>query len=152
MFKIEYRAVIKFFTKEGLSPAQIKHRLDGVYGASSPSYSTVKEWAKLFKLGRETLEDDPRSGRPAEAVTPEMIDLVDVELLKDRRLKTKEIAARLTLSKTTVIRIIKEHLHMNKVSARWVPRLLSGVQKDVRVKCCREFLEEYSLDPEMYLK
>jgi len=43
MSKVEYRAVIKFLTKEGLAPAAIKQRLDGVYGEASPSYSTVKE-------------------------------------------------------------------------------------------------------------
>jgi hypothetical protein len=32
MFKIECRAVIKFLTKEGKSPAEIKKRLDAVYG------------------------------------------------------------------------------------------------------------------------
>jgi transposase len=117
MFKIEYRAVIKFLTKEGHSPTVIKQRLDGVYGESAPSYSTVKEWATLFKLEQETLEDDPRSGRPEEAITPDTIALVEAQVLSDRRLKTKEIAARLDLSKTTIIRILHEHLHMNKVSA-----------------------------------
>lgn len=151
MFKLEYRAVIKFFCKEGLTPAQIKERLDCVYGQSSPSYSTVKEWAKLFKLGRESLEDDPRPGRPLEAVTSETIQLVESELLSDRRLKTKEIAARLGLSKTSVLRIIKEHLHMNKVSARWVPKILSAAQKQERVHCCNEFLREYNADPRNFL-
>ena len=54
MSKVEYRAVIKFLTKEGLAPTAIK-RLDGVYGEASPSYSTVKEWAKQFRLGRESV-------------------------------------------------------------------------------------------------
>jgi hypothetical protein len=45
MFKIEYSAVIKFLTKEGKHPAEIKQRLVAVYEESSPSYSTVKEWA-----------------------------------------------------------------------------------------------------------
>jgi hypothetical protein len=58
MFKIEYRAVIKFLTKEGKSPAEIIQSLDAVYGETSLSYSTVKEWAKQFRLGRETIEDD----------------------------------------------------------------------------------------------
>jgi hypothetical protein len=55
MSKIEYRAVIKF---------AIKQRLDGVYGETSPLYSTVKEWAKQFYLGRESVEDEAREGRP----------------------------------------------------------------------------------------
>jgi histone-lysine N-methyltransferase SETMAR len=140
MFKIEYRAVIKFLTKEGKSQAEIKQRLDAVYGESSPSYSTVKEWAKHFRSGTESTEDDSRQGRPAEALTPETITLVQEEVSQDRRLKTKQISARCGLSKTTVLRILHDHLGMNKVSARWVPKLLSVVQKQRRVECCTEFL------------
>jgi transposase len=143
MFKIEYRAVIKFLTKEGKSPAEIKQRLDAVYGGSSPSYSTVKEWAKQFRLGRESTEGDCRQGRPAEALTPETIALVQEEVLQDRGLKTKEISARCGLSKTTVFRILHDHLGMNKVSVKWVPRLLNVVQKQRRVECCTEFLTLY---------
>ena len=39
----EYRVLIEHLSKEGLEPAAIKQRLDGVYGEASPSYSTVKE-------------------------------------------------------------------------------------------------------------
>jgi transposase len=89
MLKTEYRAVIKFLTKTSKSLAEIKQRLDAVYGESSPSYSTVKQWAKQFHLGRESIEDDPRQGRPAEALTPKTTALVQEELLQDRRLKQK---------------------------------------------------------------
>jgi len=51
MSKVEYRAEIKFLSKEGLAPAAIKQCLDGVYGEASSSYSTVKEWTKQFRLG-----------------------------------------------------------------------------------------------------
>lgn len=152
MFKIEYRAVIKFFTKEGLKSTQIKNRLDGVYGERSPSFSCVKKWSKEFKFGRESLEDDPRSGRPVEVTDPETIDRVELELDEDRRLKVKEIAARLELSKSTVFRIITDHLLMSKVSARWVPRLLSSAQKKQRVTCSKEFLREYEENPDEFLR
>jgi transposase len=69
MSKVEYRAVIKFLTKERLAPAAIKQCLDGIYGEASPSYSTVKEWAKQFRLGRESIEDELRQGRPVEKKT-----------------------------------------------------------------------------------
>jgi histone-lysine N-methyltransferase SETMAR len=65
---------------------------------------------------------------------------VQEEGLQDRRLKTKEISARSGLSKTTVLQILHNHLDMNKVSARWVPKLLSAVQKQQHVECCTEFL------------
>ena len=62
--KIEYRAVIKFFVKEGLMPSEIHSKSIKVYGDSSPSFPTIKKWAAEFKRGRTSLEDDPREGRP----------------------------------------------------------------------------------------
>jgi transposase len=72
MDKIEYRAVIKFFVKEGLTPNEIHSKFTKVNGDSSPSFSTIKKWAAEFKRGR--LEDDPREGRPKSATTPETIE------------------------------------------------------------------------------
>ena len=62
--KIEYRAVIKFFVKEGLTPKEIHSKFIKFYGDSSPSFSTIKKWAAEFKRGRTSLEDDPREGHP----------------------------------------------------------------------------------------
>ena len=74
MDKIEYRAVKKFFVKEGLTPNEIHLKFIKVYGDSSPSFSTIKKWAAEFKRGRTSLEDDPREGRPKSATTPEIIE------------------------------------------------------------------------------
>ena len=60
MHKTEYRAVIKFFVKEGLTPNEVHSKFIKVYGDSSPSFSTIKIWAAEFKRGRTSLEDDPR--------------------------------------------------------------------------------------------
>jgi hypothetical protein len=38
MDKIEYRAVKKFFVKEGLTPKEIYSKFLNVYGDSSPSF------------------------------------------------------------------------------------------------------------------
>ena len=51
MDKIEYRAVIKFFVKEGLTPKEIHSKFIKVYGDSSASFSTIKKWAAEFKRG-----------------------------------------------------------------------------------------------------
>ena len=60
MDKIEYRAVINFFVKEGLTPNEIHSKFIRVYGDPSPSFSIIKKWAAEFKRGRTSLEDDPR--------------------------------------------------------------------------------------------
>jgi len=45
---IEYRAVIKFFVKKGLTPNESHSKFINVYGDSSPSFSTIKKWAVEF--------------------------------------------------------------------------------------------------------
>jgi hypothetical protein len=52
MDKTEYPAVIKFFVKEGLTPNEIYSKFVKVYGDSSPSFSTIKDWAAEYNIAR----------------------------------------------------------------------------------------------------
>jgi transposase len=118
MDKIQYRAVIKFFVKEGLTPNKIHSKFIKVYGDSSPSFSTIKERAVEFKRGRTSLEDDPREGRPKSATTPEIVEQVHDMLLGDRRMKVCEIAETIGISKKRIGYILHEELDMKKLCAR----------------------------------
>ncbi|KAL0852947.1 hypothetical protein ABMA27_012740 [Loxostege sticticalis] len=97
--KFEHRAVIKFLSKEGNTPTQIRERMLKVFGDSSPSEFVIKFWSKQFKHGRESLEDDPRSGRPISAVTADNVEKVKNLILADRRIKQWEIARDVGISK-----------------------------------------------------
>jgi transposase len=72
-----------------------------VYGDSSPSFSTIKKWAAEFKRGRTSLEVDPREGRP-KSTTPEIIEQVYDMVLDYRRMKVREIAETIGISKECV--------------------------------------------------
>ena len=72
---IEFRAVIKFLTKEGAKAKEIHRRMTDMYG--DPKYYTVAKWSAEFKRGRDSLEDDPRPGHPADVISQEMIDRVE---------------------------------------------------------------------------
>ena len=63
---IEFRAVIKFLTKKGAKAKETHWCMADVYGDSNPKYSTVAKWSAEFKRVRDSLEDDPRPGRPAD--------------------------------------------------------------------------------------
>ena len=54
-------------------------------GKDAPSYATVKRWVAEFKRGRQSLEDDPRPGRPVTVATPEMVNKVHDIVMTDRR-------------------------------------------------------------------
>ena len=143
MDKIEYRAVIKYLFLKGNTPTQIKDELDSVYGDSAPSFTTVKFWAAEFKRGRKSLGDDERSGRPKTATADENIAKVHQIVLDDRRIKVREIAEVMKMSKERVCHILHEHLGMTKLSARWVPRLLTLDQKRVRMNISNALLAQF---------
>ena len=52
-------------------------------------------------------------------------------VLDDRRIKLREIAEVMNMSKQRVCHILNQHLGMRKLSARWVSRLLTVDQKRV---------------------
>ncbi|EFN77044.1 hypothetical protein EAI_03314, partial [Harpegnathos saltator] len=83
MEKIEYRAVIKLFVLDGLTPTEIHPKLLKVYEDASPSLSTVKKWAALFNSGRTSFQDDPREGCPKTATTLQNIQQVHDMVLDD---------------------------------------------------------------------
>ena len=57
----------KFLTKEGKKPKEIHEWMNAVYGDIFIFLLPSKFWSKQFKWGRESIEDDSRSGRPVEA-------------------------------------------------------------------------------------
>jgi len=123
--KLEYRAVVKFFTKKGLNARNIHQELFSVYGGSSPSYATVANWHRKFGCGQESLEDDPPEGRPSTALSLENIPAVEALIVTYRRIKIQQVAHELGISEERVGTTIHEHLGMSKLSARWVPRMLT---------------------------
>jgi histone-lysine N-methyltransferase SETMAR len=144
MDKIEYDAIIKFLVKEGLTPNKIYLKFIKVYGDFSSSFSTIKKWAAQFKRSRTSLEEDPREGRPKNAITPEIIEQVYDMVLDDRRMKVHEIAETIRISKERVGYILHEELDMKKFCARWVPRLLTADQKHTRMKISEQCMERFN--------
>ena len=99
---IEFGAVIKFLTKEGAKAKEIYRRMADVYGGSSPKYSTVAKWSEEFKRGRDSLEDDPRPGRPADVISQEMINRVERLVLNNRQIKVAKLASECGISNGSV--------------------------------------------------
>lgn len=124
--------MIKFLHLKGKKTQEIKDELDSVYGEASPSFTTVKHWVAEYKRGRTSILDEERSGRPKTATTDEMVDLVHQTVMEDRRLTVKDIAEACGISSERVHKILHQDLDMRKLSARWVPRLLTIDQKRVR--------------------
>ena len=60
-----------------------------------PCYSTVKKWVADFKQGRESTDDDARTGRPKSDTTDAQVEGIHRMVMNDRRVTVKHIAGTL---------------------------------------------------------
>jgi len=111
------------------------------------SRSKTLLWYKRFRDGRTSVNDDERSGRPSTNTTPENIAKVHEAILADRGQTIHDVCEIVGLSYGTVQRILADKLNMRRISARFVPRLLSDDQKALRVSVCRELKQQSRGDP-----
>ncbi len=78
------------------------------YGDNTLQRSTVCEWAKRFREGRVSVDDNPREGRPITVRTPSNIRKVKQAVDKNRRVSTRELASSTNLNRETVRTILRQ--------------------------------------------
>ena len=94
-----------------------------------PSYYQVKFWNKQYKWGRDSVEDNPCSSHPFDVITDAMCQVVEAFVPADHRVKVSTIAYQMSVLEGSIIRILHDKLGMSKVSCRWVPQMLTPLQK-----------------------
>ena len=134
---LEERYAIKFCFKLGKTAMETYGMLQTAYGPSCMNRSSVFQWHKRFKEGRESLRDDERCGRSREVRTSEMIGQINDFMNRDRRVSIETLSAQFNVSVGAVHKIIREELKMRKICAKFVPRVLREDQKDVAMTARR---------------
>ena len=82
----------------------------------------------------------------------EMIDKVHDIVLNDSQLKVREISETVNISVGQVWHILHECLGMRKLSARWVPRLLTADHKRACVVASEQCLAMFQRNSKKYLR
>ncbi|GFN88050.1 histone-lysine N-methyltransferase SETMAR [Plakobranchus ocellatus] len=139
--KLEVRAVVLFLFSKGTKPSEIHKQIAETYGEGAMSRSRVYQWCTWFVEGRTSVGDEPKSGRPKTSTNEENTTHVDELIRCDRRMKICEIALKLEIPKSTVYEIVHDTLGYRKVSARWVPKMLTEDHKLLRVEISQRFLQ-----------
>ena len=81
----EQRAAVKFCFLLGKSAAKTIAMLKTAYGDAALSKTRVCEWFSRLQNGEMSIEDQPRSGRPATSRSDENVDKIDALIREDRR-------------------------------------------------------------------
>ena len=121
---LEERYAIKFCFKLGKNATKAYGILQTAFGASCMNQTSVFEWHKRFKEGRESVKDYERFEMSKEVRTPELIDQIKNFMNKGRSVSIETISAEFDVSFGTVHSIIREELKMRKICAMFVPRVL----------------------------
>jgi hypothetical protein len=143
----EQRICIKFCFNLKKTAAETHRMLQEAFGDNAMSQSKTFLCYKRFKDGRTSVDHNERSGRPSTSTTPENIRNVREAILADRRRTIHDVCDIVGLSYGTVQRILADNLNMRRISAKFVPRLLSDDQKAHRVSVCRELKQQDRDDP-----
>ena len=147
---VEQRTIIKMCATLGKSPVDTMKILSDATGKPSVCRTLVYKWHRRFSAGRTSTEADKRSGRPG-MINAGLTDSVREAIDTDGRVSIQELADRFGVGKTTIDVILKERLKMNKVCARWIPRILTEENKTNRVSASRNFLDRYRKEGDGFL-
>jgi len=111
-----------------------------IHGESAFAYSTVARWVGLFKAGRMSAEDEPRSGRRCTEQTSANIKRIEELIEEDPHITYDRMEDLSLLSRGTIERIVLDHLDFKKRASRWVPYQLSDQNKKKRFEFAKTML------------
>ena len=98
----------------------------------------MRLWVRQFKEGRKSCENKPKEPRPRTSRSEQMIARVEQMVIEDRRLTVKQIAAIAGIYVGSVDTVLHDDLKMRKVSARWIPRMLTVKYRLHGSQCFRQ--------------
>ena len=114
-----------------------------VYGNGALKYATVCKWVGRFNDGQESIENDPRAGKPVSVLTEKNVATVKKLIEEDASYSMQEIEELSGIHSSSVLKILCERLGLRKICGRWVPHLLTDEQIQSRVRLASQVIEKY---------
>ena len=139
----EQRVYCKIRAQLGFPPTEIHADSQQVYGNGALKFAIVCKWVRRFIDGRESIENDPRVGRPVSVLTDKNVATVKTLIEEDARYTVQEIEELSGIHSSSVLKILRERLGLRKICARCVPYLLTDEKKQSRVRLASQVIEKY---------
>jgi hypothetical protein len=165
MERVEQRYCIKFYQELGDTQSETIRKIQQAFGNDAMGVTQIKEWYNRFKKkrrslgrhssladqshgvynqfknGRTSVDSDQGTGRPSASRNCDAINKVRSFIMEDRRLTIQEIASDIGISDGSAHAILTDDFGMRRVAAKFVPKLLSCEQKELRLDVEQDMLE-----------
>ena len=112
-------------------------------GTTNFLFSSVTRWYKKFKSGVDSVEVAPHVRRPKTATSQKIVEKVTNLVATDARFTTRHIAKCVGISVGAAHTILRRDLKMRRISARWIPHLVTKEQKLARVRIAKQLLKQF---------
>ena len=127
--------------KNGKDAKQIHTELQVAEGPKALSLRSIYRWIESFESGDENIEDDSRSKRPNEIVTPKNVAEIEDLIIEDPHISIRTLGELIGISTERIHYILHNELEVTKVCAKWVPHVLTEENKKKRVELSEQLLE-----------
>ena len=116
--KEEQRICIKFCVKNGISETNTLEMLSNAFVDNTISRTTVLEWYRRFKAGRNSTEDDNRIGRRKTLVSEDNVEIIKEMVMLNHRITVEELAEKISISHGSCHAILCNHLKMRRITTK----------------------------------
>jgi len=140
-FKFEVQCVIILFLHlRVMKPIDIHPQLSETCYDGVMDMKNVRSWVRQFKEGQMMCENNLKDPQACTSRSEDIIVRVEQTVMEDRRLTMKQIAVNAGISIGSVDTILHDDLKMWKISAKWVPQMLTDEIKASCVAICQAML------------
>jgi len=139
--RLEQRYCIKFCQKLGDTQVEIIRKIQQVFRDDAMSITRIKEWYNHSKDGSTSVDSETRHGRPSTSRNDNVINQVRTLVMQDRHITVQEMADKIGISIGSVHTILTADLGLRRVSMKFVPKLLTMEQKQLRLEITQDMLD-----------
>ncbi len=145
---LEQRAAIKVCVRTGESLRNTVNKVRTAWTDHALSSTQIQFWFRRFQSDPDrNTKDLKHTGRKKSQCTPAKERSVLDKLDEGKRITVCELAEYPEMSKTTMHTMLRKDLKLRKLAPKFVPKVLTQDQKDVRMDLCRKNIEKLEADP-----
>lgn len=139
---IAQRTCIKYFARNGYTATKTLEIIQKAFGDHTLSKTRVFHWHKMFREGRERVEDEPRSGRPSTSTDERHVAQVRDLVINNSRITIRDIIEQVPISFGSCQSILRNHLGLRRTPSQVSPKTLKFLKQKQRDQVTEEMLPQ----------